>query len=298
MRRRSLSLVLFALTSACGPEETGTPPLPMGKVPPTLTRRVRGRTLEEWLGRAEAPEAALRSEAPWALVELSSEPAVLLPVLERLVGDPSPDVRHAALVASGRVPGELGARLDAALLEALTSRERGLALAAAAALLERGERSTPGLARALAEGSEEQAREAARLLGEMGPAALAAAPALARALGSAPIAVRLNAGRALERLGALALPALGEALSAADAEGSLALLELIRAQRGRAVVVLAPLLQALSKAEPDTMRFAEETLVVIGAPALEALETLAAAGTGASAAAARVAARIREALPR
>ncbi len=298
MRRRPLSLILFALAAACGSEQTAAPPLPMGKVPPTLTRRVRGRTLEEWLGRAQAPEAALRSEAPWALVELSSEPAVLLPVLERLIGDPSPDVRHAVLVALGRVPGELGMRLETALFEALTSRERGLALAAAGALLERGERSTPGLARVLAEGPEQQAREAARLLGELGPAALAAAPALARALGSAPIAVRLNAGRALERLGAAALPALGEALPAADAEGSLALLELIRAQRRRALVVLDPLLRALSSAEPDTARLAEEVLFVVGAPALEALGTLAATGTGASAAAARVAARIRETLPR
>ena len=161
MRRRSLALLLLAL-GGCGPELSAPPPLPMGKIPPTLTRRVRGRTLEEWLARAQAPEAALRAEAPWALVELSSEPAVLLPVLERLVGDPSPDVQHAALVSLGRVPSDLGPRLDALLLEALKSPERGLASAAATALTERGARATPGVAEVLSGVSEEQAREAAR----------------------------------------------------------------------------------------------------------------------------------------
>lgn len=162
MRRRSLALLLLALAGGCGPEQSAPPPLPMGKIPPTLTRRVRGRTLEEWLARAQAPEAALRAEAPWALAELSSEPEVLLPVLERLISDPSPDVRYAVLVALGRIPGNVGARLDAALLEALTSPERGLSLAAAAALMERGVRSAPGMAQVLTGSSEEQAREAAR----------------------------------------------------------------------------------------------------------------------------------------
>jgi|GEM_PF-6696698 len=297
MRRRSLALLLLAL-GGCGPEENVSPPLPLGKLPPTLTRRVHGRTLEEWLAHAQAPEAALRAEAPWALVELSSDPAVLLPLLEDLVSDPSPDVRYAALVALGRIQAEIGALLDAALLEALTSPERGLAVAAAAALLERGERSAPALARAVTGGSVEQAREATRLLGEMGPLALAAAPALAHALDSAPIAVRLNAARALETLGAAALPALGEALSAARGEGAVVLLELIRAQGRGALVVLGSLLDTLDSPEPGTVRLAEEALVAIGSPALERLEALAGSQGGPASAAARVAARIREALPR
>jgi len=298
VRRRPLALWLLALAGGCGSEEGDAPPLPLGKVAPTLPRLVRGRSLEEWLARAQAPEAALRAESPWALVELSADPAVLGPVLERLAKDSSADVRHAVIVAAGRLQGDLGPVLEGLLLESFVGPERGLAEAASGALLGRKDLSVALLVRALQDPSEPRARQAARLLGDIEPAPVGAAPALAHALTSAPMAVQLNAARALERLGAAALPALGQALAGAHGEGALALLGLIRAQGARAEAVLPALMGALSAEDATVARLAEETVVGLGAPALAPLDAVAAAGTPASPAAARAAARIREALPR
>lgn len=301
-----VTLLGLALAS-CGPEGPAAPPLPTGKVAPTLVRQLRGRTGEEWLARATSPDPAVRAEAPWALVELISDPVVLGPMLARAMQDPDPTVRYAAVVALGRVTRELEplleGRLMRALVQCLLAPERGLARAAWSSALELGERVVPALGQALSAPEERLATDAARLLAALGSRALGAAPALAAAAAAAPLSVRLNAVRALERLGAKALPALGEALAQASGDGTVALLTLIQAQgakaSGLAPSVVAVLLRSAPEEAPTAeeqvaaSQAAEEALVAMGEAALPALEA-----ARDQAPAARVAARIRASAPR
>jgi hypothetical protein len=267
-----LSLAFLALAACGGPDEPAQgPPLPFNKVPPTLPRLFRQRTLTQWLDLADSPDPARRAEAPWALAELSSDAAVVGPVLERLLGDASPDVRYAAAVAVGRFPGDLGPRVAERVVALLGAPERGVANAARAALAELGPRALPALEACL-RGDEVTALAALRALADLGAAAEEASPALVQALAREEL--RRSAALALERVGAAALPAMVKRLSEAGEDEALVLLGLIAARGREAAPHVAEITRAFRR-PPPVRTVAGEALVAAGPAGKTALEALA-----------------------
>jgi HEAT repeat protein len=189
MRGRTLG-VLAALAAAlggCGGEPS---PQPAGqaKVFPVLPQRYQRRDLEAWkrLG-ADAP-AGERAAQAFALSELERRPADSADLLLRLLGDPDPSVRLAAIVAAGRLAPPV------------------------AAVAER-------LGALLASDREPLRRHAREALGRLGATAL---PVLRTALGDERVRVRWGALVALGRVGDVGEPLAKpvEALARQDANAT------------------------------------------------------------------------------
>jgi HEAT repeat protein len=272
VRRADLALGVLVL-AGCGArdEVPPGPPPAFNKIPPTLPRLFRQRSLAQWLDLAGSPDAARRAEAPWALAELTTDAKVVAPVLERLLGDPSPDVRYAAAVAVGRFPGDLGPAVTERVAALLGASERGLAHAARTALGALGQRAVPALVSRLAE-DDERALTALRVLADLGPAAGGASTALVTALRRD--ALRPAAAHALERVGAPAVPAMAARLADAGDDEALVLLGLLAARRSEARDHVASLVSAFRR-PPPVRSAAGEALLAIGPSGTSALATLA-----------------------
>lgn len=266
-------LLSGTLLAGCGPQAPEAPPLPTGKVPPSLVRQVRGRPTADWLAEAGAAEPARRSEALLALGELLDDHAALAALLARGLSDADAGVRHAAVLVAGRVGLTLPPEAEQALVAALAAPERGLARAAAAACEARGALGGPVLAQALASQDERLAREAARVLGTLREAAAPWASVLVGAVrDEARLSVRLAASQALARVGPTSVPALAAGLEEPPAEGTLLLLELLRAQGPAALPAWPRLRTLLAHPEPAVAAAAREAVVALGPGALALLE--------------------------
>jgi hypothetical protein len=251
-------------------------------VPPTLPRLFRQRTLAQWLDLSASPDPARRAEAPWALVELSTNAAEVAPVLERLLVDSSADVRYAAAVAVGRFSGDLGPQVSERVAALLGAPERGLASTARATLARLGARAVPALVARL-DRDDAVALTALRTLAELGPAAGEAAPALVGALRKEPLS--RSAAYALEKVGAQALPALAERLPFAGEDEALVVLGLLAA-RGKEAAPHVPALVTAFRRPPPVRTVAGDALVAAGPSGVAALATLAKDADGSIAAAA------------
>jgi hypothetical protein len=298
MRRRKILWVGgLAALAGCGGDEAPAGPgaaAPLAKIAPTLPRLVRERTLAEWLGEAESPDAALRAQAPWALSELVTDPAQLAPLLSRLLADPSADVRYAAVVAVGRVAGPLPPEVDRAAVGLLGAREPGLALVARQAALQRGVYALGALGERVREGPEAEALLAARTIGALGAKAAPAAPDLLAGL-ERSLALGLDCARALERIGAAAAPAVAARLPEAAPPGSALLVGVASRLAPKAPALVPVVVAALERMDEETLAAAEAAVSALGEAALPALDDLAARDAGpAGERARRLAAQIRE----
>lgn len=286
-------LLAAPLLAGCGEGVPEAPPLPTGKVPPSLPRQVRGLSTDAWLSAAASGDATVRAEALLALGELLGEDAALAPWLARGLLDPDAGVRHAAVLVAGRRPFRLEVAAEQALVRALAAAERGTARAAAVAVEARGALSASALAEGLAAGDERLALACAASLAALGPVAEPAAPALVAAARSDSLARRLASVRALERMGAAAVAPIAEALPGLAPEAGLPLLEVLRLQGAGALRAWPALRALLAHADPDMARAAAEAVVALGPPALPLLEQAADVPSAAS-----LAARIRDAAGR
>jgi hypothetical protein len=296
--RRLPWLAALAL-AGCGERDDGAagPPPPFNKVPPSLPREVRERTLAEWLERAQSPDAAKRAEVPWALVELAGKPSQIAPTLERLLADPSPHVRYAAAVAVGRSQGDLGPEVMRRLAGLLGSREPGLASAVRTALTASGARAVPALAEGLAGDDPERLRHVLRALGEIGADAAPAADAVV-SLHARREDQRAQAVWTLKQMGEGAVPALVRRLPSASDDEAAALLGLLPATAGTLTTHGAALEAALRRAGL-VRQAALELLTEAGAHALPLLDRLAKdADQDLAKAAGALAAQIRADAPR
>ncbi|MFM8980567.1 MAG: hypothetical protein ACKOSS_08915 [Planctomycetia bacterium] len=271
--RRGWVLLLGPWLASCGERAAEPPPLPTGKVPPSLVRQVRGRPTSDWLAQSGAADPAQRAEALLALGELLDEPAALAALLERGLGDVDAGVRHAAVLVAGRVPRALAPAAEQALVAALAAPERGLARAAAAAVEARGALAGPALAEALAAPDERLAREAARALGSLrGAAAPWAGALVTRLREDQRLSVLLEAQRALARVGPEAVPALAQGLPGAPTEAALQLLDLLRVQGPAALPAWPQLRPLLEAPEGAVAAAAAEAVVALGPKVLPLLE--------------------------
>lgn len=289
-----LAPVLAGL-AACGPEQPSAPPLPMGKVAPTLPRMVRQRTLVEWLEEARAPQAPRRATALMALPELMSEAGALASVVTPALSDPEADVRHAALLAVARFAGDLGPEVaeravrlleapEAAVGRAARQAVAGLAEPACGLALKRVWFVVPG---------QRPPLRVLRALPELGAGAAAVSGALALLVEPADDG-QAAVLRALEQMGAAALPALAARVPEVSDEVAAQLLG-VMARSGAAQAAYVPALAAALRRGPDARRAAQEALFETGEAALVLLDRLAQEGDPEVAEAARhVAARIRE----
>jgi plasmid stabilization system protein ParE len=261
--------------SACGEREEapGGPPVPFNKIPPTLPRRVRERTLAEWLERAQSPDAARRAEAPWALVELAPDPQTIAPALERLLADPSPHVRYAAAVAVGRTADDLGPAVTRRLVAQLGAPEPGLASAVRASLTSLGARAVPALIERLGDDDLERVRLVLRSLGEIGTAAAPATPAVLGLYAGRPD-LQGQAVWTLERFGPSIAPALVERLPAAVDDVAAVVLRLVPATP-EVLAAHAEALLAAFRRPGIVRRAASDLFLVAGLGALPILDRLA-----------------------
>lgn len=293
-RGTGLALILAGLTG-CGPEQPPAPPLPMGKVAPTLPRMVRQRTLVEWLEEARAPQAPRRAAALMALPELMSEAGALASVVQPALSDPEADVRHAALLAVARFPGDLGPEVAEHAVRLLEAAEPAVARAARQAVAGLAE---PACGRALrrvwfAVPGQRPPLRVLRALPELGVGAAAVAEGLALLVEPADDG-QAAVLRALEQLGATALPALAARLPEVSDDVAAQLLG-VMARSGAAQAAHLPVLASALKRGPAARRAAQEALFEAGETALALLDRLAQEGDPEVAQAARqVAARIRE----
>lgn len=277
-RRTPAAALLAALALAgCGPGEpspTAPPPLPFGKVPPSLPRMHRQRTLETWLEEVRSGDAPRRAAALYALGELLPDPAALRPVLAPRLRDADPHVRYAAVVVAGRSAGDLGPEVATLVVAQLAAGEPGTVRAARAAVARWGERAAPALAAALSATDPRLALQALRVLADLGPAGAGACPAVLTLLGAAPD-LTAPALRALEAFGPAALDPLAQRLPAAPDEEAVLLLGVL-ARLGPALAPQAPALLAALGREEAVRRAAGEALLEGGAALLPALEAHAA----------------------
>ncbi len=285
----SLALVLFAPLCACGPPEPAAPPLPLGKVPPTLPRQVRQRTLAEWLVEAQAPEEVRRVAALFALPELVAEPGgALARLIAQALEERSPDLRYAALVAAARLTADPGLAVARGVARQLDAPEAGLRKTAAATLAALAGLSTATVLSGVREawfppGAPRPALSVLRAVGALGAGAGELAPALVAHLEPADDGQQ-GVVDALERVGAPALGALLEGLAGQADEAATLRLSIA----SRAGPALAPFVEALGRAaeRPGLRRGALEALHEAGAAALPVLDRLAGAADAALAAAA------------
>lgn len=274
-RARVFSLWLATLALAgCGESEDAPagPPLPFNKIPPTLPRLVRERNLAEWLEHAQSPDAARRAEAPWALVELAGGPAGIAPTLERLLADPSPHVRYAAVVAVGRSANDLGPEVIRRVVVLLGAPEPGLASAVRATLIETGARAVPALLERVGDEDPARVELVLRTLGEIGPAAAPATEALLT-LYARREDLRRPTVWALERFGPAVAPAVVQRLPAAGEEEAAVLLRLVPA-RPEALAAHADALIAAFLRPGLVRRAVSDLFVEAGAGALPLLERI------------------------
>lgn len=261
---------------SCGPtpDVQPNPPLPMGKVAPTLPRLVRGLSLAQWLAEMKSETPARRSAALYALSELLTEAPALEALLSASLSDPSADVRHAALVAVGRLPAAPSPALAAQALELLAAPEPAIARSARA-LLPSWEETLAGPALERVWFPLPGSRPPSAVLGavgRLGSKGAYAARLVVRGLEPADEGQR-DVLAALERLGAAGLAAALDALANSSEDTALHILAMASTQGER----LGPHVEVLGRAlkrSASVRRAAAEALYAAGAAALPVLDRL------------------------
>jgi HEAT repeat protein len=215
----------------------------------------------------------VRQASVEGLGELGPKAAVLLPELQELIDDPSPQVRTAVVDTLSILNSPDAMRM-------VLSRSDKQLRSQAIQELDRRHRSDtiPVLTSALEDSSRTNSAEAAAALGNLGRQALPAIGSLEQAaLNSPDRETRLAAIHALRQIGSEGLPTIQKVLSDADVRvRDYAIAVLGSYGRGAGVPALAAFLdQAWT---PSTTKAAEvlETLGPEGLPALKALEHTAA----------------------
>jgi HEAT repeat protein len=200
------------------------------------------------------------------LGDMGQKAADLVPELQELVDDPSPEVRASVLEAMGK----MGA-VDS-LTQAVVSPDQQVRLDAIRALAPNGTAAIPVLESALNDRSEANAREAATALGKFGRQALPALSSLEHAASnSADPSTRMATIEALKHIGPEGLPAIENAVGDSDAQVRDYAIALLGSYGRAGVPALASFLD--QPWTPSTTR-AVDILGGLGPGALAALDAL------------------------
>jgi HEAT repeat protein len=243
---------------------------------------------------ASLKDGEVRDKAEEALVQIG---AAAVPELSRALEDPNPEVRGAAAEAVGRIGppargaapallgllgleqpvevrraavgalGNVGADADAVaprLLPFLTDEDEGVRSGAERSLAKFGAGVVPRLRAALTGHGAALRREAAGVLGRIGPDAKDAAKELAQALGDKDPAVRRAAAEALGKIGPEAGP---DALSALEA----ALKDADPEVRSQAALALGDVGPSAEDAAPDLLDALRDPVPEVAAAAAQSL---------------------------
>jgi HEAT repeat protein len=168
-----------------------------------LVRAVVPRLVEA----LKAPEPRLRAIAARALIDLNPDPAIVRPVMQKVMQDASPEALNDMLDALA----SLGEKAVPRLIKALETEE---VRAKAAAILGRigppAKAAVPALIKALSDKNPETRNEVLFALGAIGPDAKDAVPTISRALAAPDKNVCYSACYALGKIGPAAKPCCAE----------------------------------------------------------------------------------------
>ncbi|HEV7403535.1 MAG TPA: HEAT repeat domain-containing protein [Chthoniobacteraceae bacterium] len=222
-----------------------------------------------------SPEVAVKREALYQLGKLGPAAKAALPAIVTALDDPDKQVWTGALAVIASIGPDAAEtvpiiiqNLDPGKAKPGTARDRQqLLVRSAFALSKIGAPALPPLIAALEDANAPRRAGAARALGEMGPAAAAAAPALVKNVGHADETVRLETADALGQIGAPAVAPLIAALPDPD--------EKVRQGAANALAQIGK--PAIDAAKPLAALLAKETAVPVRAAALVALSRVGAA---------------------
>lgn len=211
-------------------------------------------------------DTSIRRLSVEGLGDMGHQAADLVPEVQKLLDDPSPEVRPAVLEALGN----MGA-VDS-LTQVLASPDQQVRFEAIQALAQNGTAAIPALESALNDSSEANAREATTALGKFGRQALPALSSLEHvASNSAEPSTRGAALEALKHIGPEGLPAIENALGDSDAQVRDYAIALLGGYGRAGVTALASFLDR--PWTPSTTR-AVDILGELGPRALPALDAL------------------------
>jgi len=162
--------------------------------------------------------------------------AASVPVVLPLLKDPNDKIRLNAMVAFSLIGSEIPSRVAPALVRHLVDSHLHVQTRAGVARKKMGAAAAPALAAALADRNLRLRREAAEVLGEIGPQAAAAVPALAKLLKDSRVYLQEEAAEALAKVGPKARPAIPALLVALN-DG---LSERVRGYAARALAKIGP----------------------------------------------------------